>query len=228
MNRIFLASASVLAIAITTAKADIINTVGLAQITAPALVTGDFLAGTATPQAIFAERQGVTLAAPLTMDTGTIAAGTVVDSYWFAVNVLQATPVIVNTAVTFSTNVLGITFMDGTNPYGPNPGPWNPNFALSDFLGLPGTTYQLGPQFAACGNFCGFEVVPSFDMDSAKFAGATAMFFNNYSTPGDFARIVVEHPAAVPGPIVGAGLPGLLALAGLVCWRRFRGRFARG
>ena len=38
------------------------------------------------PQIIFAEQQGVTLANPLVTDTGTIAAGTLVNSYFVALN----------------------------------------------------------------------------------------------------------------------------------------------
>src|SRR5262249_47888651 len=95
-----------------TASADIISTVGLTQVTAPTLVTGDFLANSVTHQIIFAEKKGVTLANDLVTDTGTIAAGTAVDSYFFAVNVLQANPVIVNTSVTFDVPVLGIIYQE--------------------------------------------------------------------------------------------------------------------
>jgi hypothetical protein len=100
-----LASALGMAAAATrTASADIISTVGLSVlVTAPTLVTGDFAAnsgGTLPAQLIFAEQQGVTLLSPLVTDTGTIAAGVTVDSYWFAVNSFTLTTV--DTSVTFN------------------------------------------------------------------------------------------------------------------------------
>jgi hypothetical protein len=228
MKKLALAAA-LAAASLTAARADIISTIGLTQVAAPALVTGNFIitdnqnGGHLPAQLIFNERQGVTLLAPLVTDTGTIAAGTVVNSYFFAEN----TPVPglsgVNTSVTFDFPVLGLIYLDGPNPYGPNASPFNPNFANSDFLGPVGTTYQLGG-FAICGAFCGFEPPPNFDLDVASFSGNSAFFTNYYSTPGDFARIITLDPVAVPGPIVGAGLPGLVAAFSLVgfYWRKRR------
>ena len=157
---------------IGSAAANIINTVGLTEVTAPSLVTGDFIVnqGPLAPrQIIFYERQQVLLNAPLIMDTGIIAAGTLVDSYFLALN--SNTDTHVNTSVTFDQMVLGITFSDVFDPYNhPNAG-INPLFLSSNFLGAQNTTYSL----ASC-TFCGFEVETSPDFDKASFAGSTASF----------------------------------------------------
>ena len=104
------------ATAISTAAADIISTTGLTIVSPPLTVTGDFIinsGGALPPQLIFAEQQGVTLLNPLVTDTGTIAAGTLVSSYFFAVN--AAIPgAIVDTSVTFSSPVLGLIYLDGS------------------------------------------------------------------------------------------------------------------
>src|ERR1700730_534353 len=97
------------ATAISTAAADIISTTGLTIVSPPVTVTGDFIinsGGALPPQLIFAEQQGVTLLNPLVTDTGTIAAGTLVNSYFFALNALPGA--IVDTSVTFSSPVLGL------------------------------------------------------------------------------------------------------------------------
>src|SRR5262249_4841166 len=199
------------AAATRTASADIMTTSGLSQVTAPALVTGDFLAKSVEHQIIFAEQKSVTLANDLVTDTGTIAAGTAVDSYFVALNVLQANPVMVYTSVTFDVPVLGIIYKDPADPYGTPSLPFYPLFNASNFLGAPGTQYKMEGA-SACGPYCGFEVNPAFDMDAAYIGngGYTAFFYNNYSTPGDFARIITADPLPTPGPVAGAGLPGLI------------------
>lgn len=199
----------------TTVDADIVSTVGLTQISAPATVEANFLLAPNTPQVIFNEKQNVTLSAPLSVDTGSpIATGTIVNSYFMAVNSLNQT--LANTSVTFDSLVLAIIFSDGPDPYN-NPNFFNPNFANSNFLGAPSTTYNLSSSNCT---FCGFEISAP-DLDIASFSGNVVSFHNNYSIPGDFARIITSV-ASVPLPLAASGLPGLfgLFLAGLGLWSR--------
>ena len=67
--------------------------------------------------------------------------------------------------------------------------------------------------------------VPSFHFVGSSFGAANA----GYTMPdqtldrvGNFDRVLIfAAPAPVPGPVVGAGFPGLaLALGGLALWRR--------
>src|ERR1700730_17371118 len=209
------------ATAISTAAADIVSTSNLFVVTAPPTVGQSFIINAGLPhqQIIFAERQGFTLLAPLVTDTGTIAAGTIVNSYFVALNTQAEDETGVNTSVTFSTPVLGMIFQENNITGIPSA-----NFGLSDFLGATGTTYSEG----LC-QFCAFENANQTQIaaDSAIFNGNVASFHNDYSVPGDFARIIVDDPVAVPGPIAGAGLPGLLfAGGGLLGWWRRRQKIA--
>lgn len=203
-------------LACSTARADIVSTVGLTQITAPSVVTGDFAVNSGLPnQLIFPEQQNIVLLQDLVTDTGTIAAGTMVNSYFVAVNRIPP-EAIVDTRATFDRAVLGLVYLE--NPITGIP---STNFLGTDFLGAPLTLYLE----ASC-RFCGFENLGQTQplADTASFVGSTAFFHNNYSTPGDFARIITESANPVPGPIAGAGLPGLMALGLLWFARRRRAR----
>ncbi len=160
------------------------------------------------------------LTSDLHTDTGPILAGTLVDSYWVSFDVAGAGFAGVHTSVTFDLPVLGLIWKDGPDPYGSNSGVLaNPNFAASDFLGSAGTVYR-----ESLYQFFGFENSPAPEGDSASFINNTVNLLVEYNRPGDSARIVTA--AAVPGPIAGAGLPGLIAaaLAGLLALNRRRRR----
>jgi len=190
----------------------------------PAVIDGNFLYNNNLPNiAIFAERKSVTLTAPLGVDTvqGTttppcttcfIPTGTMVDSYLIEAN--QWNVITANFSATFDSPVLGIIFADRLDGYP------DANFGASDFLGLPGLVYQEANCFQ-----CGYELLPGtpgYTADIAWVTGNTANFHTTFSEPGDMARIIVRDPPPVPGPEVGAGLPGLLGLLGLWWYRRQR------
>src|SRR5579864_125302 len=160
-------------------RASVISTTNLTVISAPATVGNDFLINGGLPDAvIFNERQNVTLGSALSTDTGVIPAGTVVDSQFFAVN--SVAEAILDSSATFNGSVLGVIFLDGSA-----------NWATSDFLGAPGTTYSENPGVCP---LCGFETG-----DTATIIGNKVNFHNDFSEPGDFARVITSA-TSVPEP----------------------------
>jgi hypothetical protein len=167
----------------------IVSYTNLTLISAPAIVGDDFLTNQSLPDAvIFYEQQNVTLTSALVTETGVIPRGTVVDSAFFAVQSLSSQTL--SSSVTFGGAVLGVVYEDGSA-----------DWAASDFLGAPGTTYDEDPDQCAQ---CGFD--PS---DTLTVEGDTVDFTNIFSQPGDFARIIyAPPPTPEPGSILlfGAGL----------------------
>lgn len=205
------------------ASADIVNTIGLNVINAPSVtITDNYLVNNNLPsQIVFSEQQGVLLSSTLDVDLGgTIASGTLVNSYFMSLNSSVVTPAHItgiSTSIIFSDKVLGVIFYSNAS------GVSSPNFALTDFLGAAGTTYQE----ATC-HACAFEMVTPI-LDSVIIGTGTSSnrvtFVNSFSVPGDFARIITGSTVGVPGPIVGAGLPGLVMAAVMFVANKRRRKF---
>ena len=161
-------------------------------------ITAEFIENNGLPDGIiFAEKQNYTLTEALALDTGgTLAAGTVVSSYFVGFD--NGSGGFQHTFANFSTEVLGIEFHDT-------------NLGASDVLGLPGLIYSTG-----CGN-CGYE--PG---ETASFMDKTASFDSDFSTPGDYARVITAASTGVPEPATWALLVGGFAAAGAALRRRSR------
>jgi PEP-CTERM motif len=164
-----------------------------------------------TPGLAFDEQQNVVLSSSLANDTGTIAAGTVVSSYFVVFNVPFSEGTDQSTTITFSKPVLGIVFMDGSSAW-----------AASDFLGLSTLNYQ--DNATVCPS-CGYEAG-----ETATFAGDQAFLNSGFSVPGDFARIITAGNTTVPEPgsltLLCLGLAVPLLRKRKSCFLWLRGRLA--
>jgi hypothetical protein len=183
------------------ANAEVISTTGLSIISSPSAVESNYLVLEGLPaQVIFNEQQNTLLSAPLVTDTGTIAAGTRIDSQFVSLNSIAGATV--DTSATFDGKVLGVIYMEAS---------LTTLFAGSDFLGAPGTTYSEGN--GTC-PLCGFEANIDF---VTSISGNTVDFHNVYANPGDFARVIT---AAVPEPSTWAMLILGFAGIGFMAYRR--------
>src|SRR3989441_2049233 len=151
---------------------------------------------------LFMEVTGLTLPSSLAVDFNapgtynsnppgplpTIAAGTIVESYYLITDPVGSDPANIRSfsgTITFSTDVLGAIVLD-------------PEFASSNVaLGHPGTLYSSGG--------IGFELgsPDTFTLSSDR---RTITFSNVANTAADNMRIVTAAPSFISGQVTGAGV----------------------
>jgi hypothetical protein len=211
VKKIIILTASLL-LSASPSKADIVSLAGLQNITAPSTVGYNFLIGTPYKQVIFAEQQGYTLTSALATDTSVIPVGSVVDSWFVATNSDASTMTVADISATFTGAVLGLVYQSNAL-FEPSP-----NYALSNFLGASGTTYNLGPDCYTCGwetfQQNTNQFIEGLGFDYASYQGSTFNGYSVYGQAGEYTRIITEHVSPAPGPLAGAGLPGLVVLLG--------------
>ena len=193
------------------AMAATIGTSGGEIIAAPSQVTNSVAFNTIIQA--FDEAQDVTLAAALSVDGGTIGAGTVVDSHMIFLNAEDNTPGLAfglagTPAVTFTFDGVILGVMSDRQG--------NLEFASTPILGAPGSTYDA--PFAARG-MEGNDFVNKTN-DWYTVSGNTISLGMNVTQPGDWIRVVTAAP--IPTPAAGLLLP--FALGGLAAMRRRKKR----
>jgi hypothetical protein len=163
------------------------------------------------------------------------------------VGVAKANPVAFDVSGTFSgagagTTISGTIFIETTVGFVADGAPFSPNITYS--AGSPGPFTHVTDQapqsgqyftgFSGLGGFLGLTfTTPGANFSLVNFNGGTIVSgniidsFANLVADGLSGTISPHGVPSVPGPIVGAGLPGLiLASGGLLGWWRRRRKIA--
>ncbi|MDP1834533.1 MAG: hypothetical protein Q8K75_01260 [Chlamydiales bacterium] len=160
------------------------------------LVTNDHQQG-------FNEQQGVLLLAPLAVDAGFIAPGTIVNSHMIFLNQAGGGPILSHLGVdwTFDSLILGVMSDEDGLLEG----------ASTLLLGNPGTTYPA--PFPLRGMEGGTA-------DGYLIAGSVLTVDMNVAQPGDWIRVITAASLSVPEPSTYLVLTGFLAFTLLLARRR--------
>lgn len=194
------ATACAMLLGVSVADAAIIGvTANGQQIGAPGSVADDAPGVESSTKMLgFDERQGVLLGGALSVDGGSIAAGTRIDSHMILLNSPGNQLLDLSATWTFSGIILGVMSDNGGLL----------EAASNALLGAIGTAYP------GAYNNRGFE---GGNPDSYSGVGTNMLDVRMYVTePGDWIRVITASPSDVPAPgglaILGLGLVALGAL----------------